>query len=40
MVGRLMFLLDTNVWLELPLDQEKAREVRHLWEAEDGRQFA
>ena len=28
MVGRLMFLVDTNVWLELLLEQEKADEVR------------
>lgn len=28
MVGRLMFLVDTNVWLELLLEQEKAEEVR------------
>ena len=40
MVGRLMFLLDTNVWLELLLDQEKAGEVRHLLKAEEARQFA
>lgn len=40
MVGRLMFLLDTNVWLELLLDQEKAGEVRRLLEAEEARQFA
>ena len=40
MVGRLMFLLDTNVWLELLLNQEKAGEVRRMLEAEEARQFA
>ena len=30
-----MFLLDTNVWLELLLDQDKAAEVRSLLEAEE-----
>lgn len=28
MVGRLMFLVDTNVWLEMLLEQEKAGEAR------------
>lgn len=28
MVGRLMYLVDTNVWLELLLNQERAEEVR------------
>ncbi len=28
MAGGLMFLLDTNIWLELLLDQEKAADVR------------
>jgi len=35
-----MFLLDTNIWLELLLDQDRAGEVRRLLEAEEGRQFA
>lgn len=28
MVGRLMYLVDTNVWLELPLEQKRAKETR------------
>lgn len=28
MVGRLVFLIDTNIWLELLLEQERANEVR------------
>ncbi len=28
MVGRLMYLVDSNVWLELLLNQERAEEVR------------
>ncbi len=28
MVGRLMFLVDTNVWLEILLEQERAAEAR------------
>jgi predicted nucleic acid-binding protein len=28
MVGGLMFLVDTNVWLELLLEQKRAEEVR------------
>ena len=35
MVGRLMFLVDTNVWLELILDQEKAADVRRFFQAHD-----
>jgi len=35
-----MFLMDTNIWLELLLDQDKAEEVRRLLEAEEARQFA
>jgi len=31
MVGRLMFLIDTNVWLELLLEQEKANEVHEFF---------
>jgi len=30
-----MFLLDTNVWLELLLEQEKADQVRNMLEAEE-----
>lgn len=37
MVGRLMFLVDTNVWLELLLDQEKAGEVRQFLQAKEAR---
>ncbi len=32
MVGGLMYLVDTNIWLELLLEQEKAPEVRHFLE--------
>ncbi len=35
-----MFLLDTNIWLELLLDQERAGEVRRLLEGQEARQFA
>lgn len=35
-----MFLLDTNIWLELLLKQEKADEVRRLMEADEGPQFS
>ena len=35
-----MFLLDTNIWLELLLEQEKADHVRRLLEAEEAWQFA
>lgn len=35
-----MFLLDTNIWLELLLEQERAREVRELLAAREARQFA
>ena len=30
-----MYLIDTNVWLELLLEQEKAKDVRHFLEAAD-----
>jgi len=41
MVGRLMrFLVDTNIWLELLLNQERAGEVRRLFEEHDGADFA
>ena len=33
MVGKIMFLIDTNIWLELLLEQEKAREVRQFFKA-------
>jgi predicted nucleic acid-binding protein len=33
MVGRLMFLIDTNVWLELLLEQERAVEARRLFQS-------
>ena len=39
-MGGLMFLLDTNIWLELLLDQDKAAQVRCLLEAEEAGQFA
>ena len=32
MVGRLMYLVDTNVWLELLLEQEAAGEVRRFFQ--------
>lgn len=35
MVGGLMVLIDTNVWLELLLDQEKAEQVRSLFQRID-----
>jgi len=35
-----MFLLDTNIWLELLLNQERAGEVRRLLESQEARQFA
>jgi uncharacterized protein len=35
MVGRLMFLIDTNVWLELLLEQEKADQVRAFFQRID-----
>lgn len=40
MVGRLMFLVDTNVWLELLLEQEKAGEVRQFLQAKEARLLA
>jgi len=39
-VGGLMFLLDTNIWLEALLDQDKAAEVRLLLKAKDAGRFA
>lgn len=35
-----MFLLDTNVWLELLLGQDRAGEVRGLLEAEEAQRLA
>ncbi len=40
MVGRLMFLVDTNIWLELLLKQEKADEVRIFFENVEANQLA
>lgn len=34
-----MFLLDTNIWLELLLEREKADQVRRLLEAEESWRF-
>jgi len=31
MVGRLVFLIDTNIWLELLLEQERANEVQEFF---------
>lgn len=35
-----MYLVDTNVWLELLLEQEKASEVRRFLESVDGDQLS
>jgi hypothetical protein len=35
-----MFLLDTNIWLEVLLDQDKAAEVRLLLKAKEAGRFA
>jgi len=32
MVGRLKYLIDTNIWLELILEQEKQAQVRQFFE--------
>jgi predicted nucleic acid-binding protein len=40
MVGRLMFLIDTNVWLELLLEQDKAGDVRQFLQAIEGHLLA
>jgi predicted nucleic acid-binding protein len=40
MVGGLMFLVDTNVWLELLLEQEKSREVHQFFQVTEARLFA
>jgi len=39
-VGRLMYLVDTNVWLESILDQERAEEVRDFMRRVEGRLLA
>ena len=36
----MQFLVDTNVWLELLLEQQRAQEVRQLFEAREGSEFA
>lgn len=40
MVGRLMFLVDTNVWLELLLEQERAGEVRQFFQGMEARHLS
>ncbi len=40
MVGGLMYLVDTNVWLELLLEQERADEVRQFFQAIEARWLA
>ncbi len=40
MVGGLMFLLDTNIWLELLLEQQQASEVRQLLRAREALELA
>jgi uncharacterized protein len=37
MVGRLMYLVDSNVWLELLLDQERADDVRRFFQVIEAR---
>jgi|SRR5208337_213330 len=34
------FLVDTNIWLELLLNQQRAQEVRELFEQREGSDFA
>ena len=34
------FLVDTNIWLELLLSQERAQEVQQLLEEREGKEFA
>lgn len=36
----MQFLVDTNIWLELLLNQERAEEVRHLFGEHQGSEFA
>src|SRR3972149_588508 len=33
MVGRLMYIVDTNIWLELLLEQEKEADVRQFFQS-------
>lgn len=40
MVGRLKYLVDTNVWLELLLEQEQAASVRNFFQAVEGNNLA
>jgi predicted nucleic acid-binding protein len=40
MAGGLMFLVDTNVWLELLLEQEKASQVRQFMQTTQARLLA
>jgi hypothetical protein len=40
LVGRLMYLLDTNVWLGLLLSQKKAAGVRQFQQSIDADQFS
>jgi|GEM_PF-4923056 len=35
-----MYLIDTNIWLELLLDQEKAEEVHRFFQQVEGRRLA
>jgi hypothetical protein len=36
----MQFLVDTNIWLELLLNQQRAQEVRQLFEEREGSDFA
>ncbi len=36
----MQFLVDTNIWLELLLNQQQAQEVRQLFEEREGSDFA
>jgi predicted nucleic acid-binding protein len=40
MVGRLMYLVDTNIWLELLLEQERANEVKQFLSSIEARAIA
>lgn len=40
MVGGLVFLIDTNVWLEMLLEQEKCEEVRRFFQSVDSDHLA
>jgi hypothetical protein len=35
----MQFLVDTNIWLELLLDQEQAQQVRQLFQGREGTEF-